>query len=84
MKIDESTIYSIVEKAKKYDELLKIQQKSVLHCSFCGTGQNDVEKLVAGHNVYICNECVEACVEALNYSENHGINHNQEKGDSND
>ena len=32
-----------------------------LSCSFCGKGRNDVEKLIAGPEVYICNECVRLC-----------------------
>ena len=34
-------------------------------CSFCGKGQDRVRKLVAGPNVYICDECVELCHEVL-------------------
>ncbi|MCS6817617.1 MAG: ATP-dependent Clp protease ATP-binding subunit ClpX [Blastocatellia bacterium] len=33
----------------------------VARCSFCGRFQNEVKKLIAGPNVYICNECVEIC-----------------------
>ena len=36
-----------------------------LLCSFCGKSQEDVRKLVAGPNVYICDECVELCNEIL-------------------
>jgi hypothetical protein len=32
-----------------------------LHCSFCGKSQVDVEKLIAGPFVFICNECVALC-----------------------
>lgn len=32
-----------------------------LHCSFCGKSQKEVKKLVAGHGVYICNECIDVC-----------------------
>ena len=32
-----------------------------LHCSFCGKTQHDVEKLIAGPAVFICNECVAEC-----------------------
>lgn len=35
--------------------------KPILHCSFCGKSQHDVEKLVAGPAVFICNECVAKC-----------------------
>ena len=34
-------------------------------CNFCGKGQKSVEKLIAGPNVYICNECIELCNEIL-------------------
>lgn len=36
------------------------EKTKILSCSFCGKSQHDVEKLVAGSNVYICNECVDA------------------------
>jgi len=32
-----------------------------LYCSFCGKGQEEVKKLVAGPSVYICDECIELC-----------------------
>ncbi len=35
--------------------------KEQLRCSFCGKPQNEVEKLIAGPSVYICNECVDIC-----------------------
>ncbi len=44
--------------AKKINE-------SVLRCSFCGKGQNEVKKLIAGPMVYICNECVSLCNEII-------------------
>ena len=34
-------------------------------CSFCGKNQTQVEKLIAGPDVYICNECVELCNEIM-------------------
>ena len=43
--------------ARKKDELLK--------CSFCGKGQNEVKKLIAGPSVYICDECVGLCNEII-------------------
>ncbi len=36
-----------------------------LQCSFCGKTQYQVKKLIAGPEVYICNECVELCKEIL-------------------
>lgn len=38
---------------------------NVHRCSFCGKAQNQVERLVAGPNVYICNECIELCNEIM-------------------
>lgn len=40
-------------------------EKSHLKCSFCGKGQDEVRKLVAGPGVYICDECVELCSEII-------------------
>jgi len=42
----------------KYDE-------RQLRCSFCGKPQEQVRRLIAGPNVYICNECVELCQEII-------------------
>ncbi|SMN10859.1 ATP-dependent Clp protease ATP-binding subunit ClpX [uncultured Candidatus Thioglobus sp.] len=36
-----------------------------LHCSFCGKAKTEVERLVAGPGVYICNECIESCYGLL-------------------
>jgi len=33
-----------------------------ISCSFCGKSQEEVKKLIAGPNVYICNECVVLCM----------------------
>jgi len=38
---------------------------ALLHCSFCAKSQAEVEKLIAGPFVFICNECVGMCVEIL-------------------
>jgi hypothetical protein len=37
----------------------------VLNCSFCTKSQDDVEKLVAGPGVYICDQCVDLCVKII-------------------
>ncbi len=39
--------------------------RSTLYCSFCGKSQHDVKKLIAGPNVFICNECVELCADII-------------------
>ncbi|OGW27140.1 MAG: ATP-dependent protease ATP-binding subunit ClpX [Nitrospirae bacterium GWC2_57_13] len=36
-----------------------------LKCSFCGKGQDEVKKLIAGPSVFICNECVDLCNEII-------------------
>lgn len=37
----------------------------VLRCSFCNRNQRDARKLIAGPNVFICDECVEVCVDII-------------------
>lgn len=38
---------------------------SGLHCSFCGKSQKEVKKLIAGPNVYICDECIQLCNDII-------------------
>ena len=37
----------------------------ILYCSFCGKSQAEVKKLVAGRGVYICDECIEVCINIV-------------------
>ena len=46
--------------AKSEDE-----SKSTLFCSFCGKSQHEVRKLIAGPTVFICDECVELCMDII-------------------
>ena len=39
--------------------------KNILYCSFCGKSQNEVRKLIAGPTVFICDECVELCMDII-------------------
>src|SRR5689334_21925821 len=39
--------------------------EKILNCSFCGKSTEEIRKLIAGPNVYICNECVDICLEIL-------------------
>ena len=39
--------------------------KNVLYCSFCGKSQHEVRKLIAGPTVFICDECVELCMDII-------------------
>ena len=41
------------------------ENKTKLNCSFCGKKQEKVKKLIAGPNIYICNECVDLCNDIL-------------------
>ena len=41
------------------------EKTNKLHCSFCGKEQSKVKKLIAGPNIYICNECVDLCNDIL-------------------
>ncbi len=43
----------------------RIDERKVLRCSFCNKTQDQVRKLIAGPNVYICDECVEVCTEII-------------------
>lgn len=44
-----------------------------LRCSFCGKSQNEVKKLVAGRGVYICDECIDVCINIVSDE----LHHNQ-------
>ena len=43
------------------------RKTGLLHCSFCGKSQKEIKKLIAGatDDVYICNLCVDICVEII-------------------
>ena len=43
----------------------KEDSKSTLFCSFCGKSQHEVKKLIAGPTVFICDECVELCMDII-------------------
>src|SRR4030095_8292718 len=40
--------------------------QAVIRCSFCDKDEHQVEKLIAGPKVFICNECIEVCLDILN------------------
>jgi ATP-dependent Clp protease ATP-binding subunit ClpX len=46
--------------------------KNTLYCSFCGKSQHEVKKLIAGPTVFICDECVELCLDIIQ-EENHSV-----------
>ena len=43
----------------------KKNDKDCLYCSFCGKSQHEVRKLIAGPTVFICDECVELCMDII-------------------
>lgn len=43
----------------------KFDENAHLRCSFCGKSQDEVERLIAGPGVYICNECLQLCNEIM-------------------
>jgi ATP-dependent Clp protease ATP-binding subunit ClpX len=51
--------------------------KSTLYCSFCGKSQHEVRKLIAGPTVFICDECVELCMDIIR--EEHKISFSKTK-----
>ncbi len=51
---------------KVSDESKGKSSKNTLYCSFCGKSQHEVRKLIAGPTVFICDECVELCMDIIN------------------
>ena len=47
----------------------RTDEDKVLHCSFCGKSQNEVKKLIAGRGVYICDECIDVCINIVSQEE---------------
>jgi len=42
-------------------------EQSLIYCSFCDKSQHEVHTVIAGPNVYICNDCVAVCNEILRH-----------------
>ena len=42
-----------------------MREVSDLRCSFCNESEHDVRKLIAGPNVFICDECIRTCIDIL-------------------
>jgi len=47
--------------------------KNTLYCSFCGKSQHEVRKLIAGPTVFICDECVELCMDIIREENKSGL-----------
>lgn len=58
--------------------MTKIEDKHKLRCSFCGKSQEQVKRLIAGPDVYICDECVHLCMEIISEDEVEDIEVNLE------
>jgi len=52
--------------------------KNILYCSFCGKSQHEVKKLIAGPTVFICDECVELCMDIIKEESKNSLVKNQE------
>ena len=52
--------------------------KNILYCSFCGKSQHEVRKLIAGPTVFICDECVELCMDIIKEENKESFVKNQE------
>lgn len=53
---------------------------TLLYCTFCGKSQQEVKKLIAGPSVFICNECVDLCLDIIREEDKGGA----EKSDANE
>jgi hypothetical protein len=61
-----------MEQTKETPERKSENESKEFSCSFCGKKQNEVEMLIAGPSVYICNECVLLCVQKIECLPNAG------------
>ncbi len=52
--------------------------KNTLYCSFCGKSQHEVRKLIAGPTVFICDECVELCMDIIHEERKSSVVKSQE------
>ena len=52
----------------------KSESKNTLYCSFCGKSQHEVKKLIAGPTVFICDECVELCMDIIKEENKASVN----------
>jgi ATP-dependent Clp protease ATP-binding subunit ClpX len=57
-----------IKARRKLERSIGRKLPGALHCSFCGKSQHQVEKLIAGPWVFVCNECVRLCDKILDGS----------------
>jgi len=60
----------------------KGSKDKLLYCSFCGKSQHEVQRLIAGPQVYICNECVDLCGDIIREEAEAKIGGADEQGDA--
>jgi ATP-dependent protease Clp ATPase subunit len=70
--------YTIFNPGSAIEPALEVQYAvplvdSALRCSFCGMGDGEVERLFEGRAGYICDECVEVCIQLLRDYEELGV-----------
>ena len=45
----------------------RMDDRKRISCSFCGKGQDQVKRLIAGNGVFICDECVQLCADIIEH-----------------
>jgi hypothetical protein len=55
----------VLEGGSEMSKIGGSDSKNSLYCSFCGKSQHQVRKLIAGPTVFICDECVELCMDII-------------------
>lgn len=58
----------------------KKDSKNALYCSFCGKSQHEVKKLIAGPTVFICDECIELCLDIIQEEKKSSLIDKNEEG----
>lgn len=56
-----------------HERRLRDTPQQLIKCSFCGKSQDHVEKIIAGPGVFICNECIDLCVEIIEEERREGV-----------
>ena len=55
------------------------ETKNTRYCSFCGKSEHEVRKLIAGPTVFICDECVELCMDIIRTADKTIVEHEDGK-----
>jgi len=63
----------VAEPSTAIEKMLVEASAETLRCSFCEKSQNEVQKLIAGPQVYICNECIDICNEIFADDQQQGV-----------